>query len=370
MRILLINHEFPPIGGGAATITRELFLRFEKAGHDIHLLTGSHPLKNPKITSVRTGRKSHAQGSIPEFLRFIIFGIIQLRRIHRKFQPDVVIAFFTLPGGIVARFNKRIFKTPYLVSVRGGDMPGFQLGRKHEIFQWLANPFIRKVCRSSDRVHCNSKRLYDLTLQNAIDPDKIQILPNGIDCQVCSDRDNVVSERIKLLFTGRLSQQKNLATFLKALVSLPFDYRFTIIGNGPEQKKLMEFSQAHHLSIEFIDWKSREELNRLYQEYNVFILPSLDEGMSNSALEAVAHQCALLASKNACLQWEDEELLKDWVVEDYLNPEAWKKCLENIYNKLNNINKISKVMKDFVIRNNRWDALFPKYEEMVRKCVE
>ena len=370
MRILFINHEFPPIGGGAATITQELFSRFENSEHKVHLLTGNINTDKSNITTINTGRKSNSEGSILEFIKFIFFGIFKLRSISRKFQPNIVFAFFSIPGGMLADINKFFFKTPYIVSIRGGDIPGFQLGKSHERFQKFANPFIRKICKNARLVHVNSQRLYDLTIGNAIDLDKVKILPNGINITDFSFRENVVEKKPKMLFTGRLSKQKNLDVFLKALRHIKSDYHFTIVGNGPEKENLMNIVQDNKLNVEFIDWMSREELQQLYGEYNIFVLPSLDEGMSNSALEAVVNQCALLSSKNAHLQWKDDEIMRNWVVEDYLNPGEWLYCLENIFTNRNKINEISKKMKQFILEKNDWNYLFPKYEEMIKTCVE
>jgi len=370
MRILFINHEYPPFGGGAATITQELFSRFENSKHEVHLLTGNIQTNKQNITSIKTRRKSNSEGSVWGFIKFILLGFFKLRSIHKSFQPDIVFAFFTIPGGMLARIYKFLFKTPYIVSIRGGDIPGFQLGKKHEKFQKFAKPFVLKICKKATLIHVNSQRLYNLTIQNAIDLDKVTILPNGINLQDFSYRENIVGEKLKILFTGRLSKQKNLDVFLKALSLAKIDFQFTIIGNGPEKENLVKIVQDNSLNVEFLDWMERVKLQQLYREYNIFILPSMDEGMSNSALEAVVNQCALLSSKNAHLQWKDEEIMSEWVVDDYLNPGEWLYCLDNLSDNFNKINDISIKMKQFIHEKNDWNKLFPKYEEMILKCVE
>lgn len=372
MRILIINHEFPPNGGGAATITRELFDRFDSSEHKVFLLTANAPKPKINIYTIKNGRKSNSTGTILEFIRFFIFGLFQLKKIHIREKPDIVFAFFTIPGGLLALVNKWRFKVPYIVSVRGGDMPGFQLGKKHQRLQELASPFIKRVCRHAKVVHVNSQRLKQLTEKLDVDPRKIVYLPNGTNISDYSLVEKPLNSHLKLLFTGRLSKQKNIFTFVQALAKMDYDYTFTIVGGGPEKQKIFNFVKKHNLQkkIIFVGWTSRRRLEQYYRDNQIFVLPSLDEGMSNSALEAVKNQCALLSSSHAHLQWTDKEIVENWVVKDYENISAWEKSLEYIFSHQDKINEISEKMKKFIIENNDWDNLFEKYVKLVESCVE
>ncbi|MFP4547625.1 MAG: glycosyltransferase family 4 protein [Fidelibacterota bacterium] len=371
MKILLINHEFPPNGGGAATITQELYKRLKQHNHKVHLLTGAVDQKNEDMTTVLTGRKAASKGSVNEFLLFIVKGFLKLKSVNRSFSPEVVLAFFTIPGGFLAMGYKFLFKVPYIVSLRGGDVPGFQLGGRYKRFQTFARPFIKMVCKHAAVVHVNSRRLAYLAGQTGIHSGKIRMLPNGITIREMPARNNLPKGKIKFLYTGRLSEQKNLGVFIKALALLQKDFQFKLIGDGPCKAHLQSLVRKKGLAekVIFDTWKNREALDRQYREAHIFVLPSLDEGMSNSALEAVANQCALLSSANAHLQWEDETIKRNWVVSDYRNPIAWKEKLQYLLENPALINESSQQMRKFIVRNNNWDNLYPKYEEMLKQCV-
>ena len=372
MKVLLINHEFPPNGGGAATITRELFERFDNSKHKVALLTANAPKPKINIYTFKNGRKSKSTGSIFEFIKFFIFGLFQLKKINSLEKPDVVFAFFSIPGGILAYVNKWRFNVPYIVSIRGGDIPGFQLGKWQEFLQKLATPVIKLVCKNANYVHVNSQRLKYLTEQIGIPSEKIKYIPNGTKINDNTLIEKQINSHLKLLFTGRLSIQKNLMAFMQALTMVNYNYTFTIIGNGPQRRKIFNFVKKHNLQkkVTFVSWTSRRRLDEYYRNNHVFILPSLDEGMSNSALEAVKHQCALLASENAHLQWQDKDLMDNWVINDYTNPEEWKKSLDYIFANTQEINKTSKKMKQFILDNNDWDKIFNQYMNLVESCVE
>lgn len=372
MRITLINHEYPPFGGGAATITRELFNRLSITRHDVFLLTANIHQSDKHIVKLNTCRKKNSQGSAIEFIRFLFAGLYNWKKVRNKCQPDINFAFFTFPGGMLAFCYKILFRTPYIVSIRGGDIPGFQLGKKLDFFQKLAKPLIRLICRNAILVHVNSNRLYQLAIATGINDTKLKYLPNGINISTKNKipRENI--QKVKLLFTGRLSKQKNLDTFIRGLALVEEDFSMYIIGDGEEKEDLQKLVRNSGLDsqIVFHDWTNREQLTDLYNQYNVIVLPSLDEGMSNSALEAVSMGCALLSSKNAHLQWDDKEIMKNWVVNDYLNPIAWKQYLENIIINKDAINSTTKKMQQFIKENNDWNILFEKYLTMIEACVE
>ncbi len=371
MRLLIINHEYPPIGGGAATITKELVGRLKKRGHKIHILTGSNPSKSSTMTTVNTNRKSNASGSIVEFIRFVLLSLFQLRKVEKQFSPEIIVAFFTIPGGLVALIYKILYKKPYAVSIRGGDIPGFQMGKKYGFFQKLSKPLVKLICRRARGIHVNSLRLKQLTMNNGISEQKITLLPNGKTFTTSNCPVKPSDGKIMLLFTGRLSKQKNLAVFIQALSNIKGNFRFTIIGDGPEKQQLQNIVSDLFLQekVRFFSWTTRKKLAEHYKKAHIFVLPSLDEGMSNSALEAVARGCALMSSINAHLQWQDKEILEKWVVKDYNNPAAWEKKLARIFINSEKINIINKRMFEYIKTNNNWDTLIPEYERFIKQCV-
>lgn len=198
------------------------------------------------------------------------------------------------------------------------------------------------------------------------------MIPNGIDITHSESTPAKPKNPIKLLFTGRFSEQKNLIVFIKALALLEKDFQFKLIGDGPLLADLKSLVHKNNLNkkVIFDTWKDRKSLLQEYRKANIFVLPSLDEGMSNSALEAVINGCPLLSSANAHLQWTDESINRNWVVTDYQNPNSWKEQLTFLLENPAIIENAGKQMKTFIRLNNNWGNLLPKYEKMLKECVE
>ncbi len=378
MKILVINHEYPPVGGGAATVTKELLRRLVDAGIEVALLTGENPddstaeADKPRfpVFRVRSGRRTVAEGSYREFVQFFIASLFVLPKIRKQFRPDVVLAFFTLPGGLTALVQKWLYRTDYIVSIRGGDIPGFEMSPALRFFHWLLRPVIRLVCLKARKVHVNSTRLRELT-EKLIPGKEITLIPNGVNFPGEWFHVGWDSDEIRLLFVGRLSRQKNLSVFLKGLAKLPPEYRracrFTIVGDGPEKNNLQELVRNFRLAdrVTFAGWLPRKELTEYYLHHQVLVLPSLDEGMSNTALEAMACGCLLLSSERGALDWGDLHLSNHWVVKDSMVPERWTEILERIILHTETMREDAEIMRAYVRNTLAWETLIPRYLRLV-----
>lgn len=376
-KILIINHEYPPVGGGAATVTEELLKRLVVNNIEVALLTGEQPAGSMKKTDhaqfpifrVKSGRQSVAKGSYREFVQFFIGSLFVLPKIRKQFRPDMVLAFFTIPGGLTALIQKWLYKTEYVVSIRGGDIPGFEMSTGLNFFHWLLRPVIRLVCLNAREVHVNSQRLKDLT-EKLIPERDITVIPNGVRMPRVTFPERRKSDKIQFLFVGRLSSQKNLPTFLKGFARLSPECRkacnFTIVGDGPENKSLQTLVRNTGLTeqVTFTGWISREVLSEYYLNHQVLVLPSLDEGMSNTALEALAHGCALLSSERGALNWSDTRLKNYWIVKEHLIPERWTERLEQIILHADIITEDAIAMHTYVKNQFAWEKLIPEYLQL------
>jgi glycosyltransferase involved in cell wall biosynthesis len=105
------------------------------------------------------------------------------------------------------------------------------------------------------------------------------------------------------LFVGRLSPEKRVKEFLEAWAELfseggePPKARLLVVGDGPERRAL-ERAVADLGLVRSVTLAGRkDDLLPYYRAADVFILPSISEGLSNSMLEAMACGVAVLASR-------------------------------------------------------------------------
>ena len=146
MNILLINYEYPPNGGGAANASHELALAMLRLGCKVTVLTSRTPEykgvaleEGIKVYRLAGLRRKRASSNLLEMFAFICVALMRVVRIAGQNEINASICFFSLPSGPVGLYLKRLRKIPYLVSLRGGDVPGLvpELVFHHRILKKL-----------------------------------------------------------------------------------------------------------------------------------------------------------------------------------------------------------------------------------------
>ena len=310
MRILILNSEYPPIGGGAGNASAHIAAEFGKMGHIVTVITSRfgtlpHQEQNGEVTVYRIPglRRSQDRSNPLEQILFILSASVWTVSRISRFKPNATLAFFGVPSGAVAWLIKKLYKIPYIISLRGGDVPGFRPYDFH-LYHKLIAPFLRMIWKNAFAVVANSNGLRQLA--NAFDPRfEIPIIPNGIDLDSyqSSTRDWSFP---RLLSAGRIVHQKGLDIAMRALGGLKeLNWEWRIAGDGPQLHGLQ--SLAKQLGIDdrvfFLGWQSREGLMKCYQQANIFLFPSRHEGMPNAMLEAMASGLPVIAS---CIAGNEE----------------------------------------------------------------
>ena len=297
-RFLLINYEYPPIGGGGGNATFHIARQLAAQGHSPFVLTAAwrdlpitENVDGVVVRRIAALRRHADRCSIFEMFSFLISASLAAPGWVRHWKCEAVIVFFTVPCGPIGWILKRILKLPYCLSLQGGDVPGFD-PETLKLHHTLAGPVIRLLWRDADAVVANSSGLAELAQK--FDPStNVKVIPAGADLDgIAPKSEYSTSNCIQLLFVGRFVRQKGLDVLLNALGNLPDDlnWRLTLVGDGPEIRSLK--SQADGLNVKrkvmFKPWVDKESLAVIYKDADIFLLPSRDEGMANVLLEAMA----------------------------------------------------------------------------------
>lgn len=129
------------------------------------------------------------------------------------------------------------------------------------------------------------------------DPAKIGVVPNGVDTDryTTANRESPPSsgpdDPTELLYVGRLDTVKGVPYLLKAMAKLreePTEYRLTIVGDGShrEDHEALCASLGIAEQVSFEGWQS--DVHPYYERADVFVLPSLSEGLPTVLMEAQA----------------------------------------------------------------------------------
>jgi glycosyltransferase involved in cell wall biosynthesis len=304
--ILMFIPEFPPIGGGAGNASANLAREMARQGHQVTLMTvrfGDFPREEVwegvRILRVPALRRRLDRSGAVEQLTFIAAGLWEGWKFARRAHPDAVVAFFGVPSGAIAWVLKKRFSIPYVVSMRGGDVPGFR-PYNFRLYHRLIAPFLRLIWRDADALVANSQGLRALAL--AFSPNaEILVIPNGVDLDAYAPAPRAWSPP-RILSVGRVVYQKGLDVAMRALSELrDMAWSWTIAGDGSARASLEAAAQEAGIAerIHFAGWQEKDALRALYREANLFLFPSRDEGMPNAVLEAMASGLPVVATNIA-----------------------------------------------------------------------
>jgi len=162
----------------------------------------------------------------------------------------------------------------------------------------------RLLLQNVDAAFAVSERLRaDLVRELRVSADRFNVLYNGVDIERFQRgrpqaQSSATSHGLLIGSVGRLAAVKNYALLLHAVARLPdaSSWRLILIGDGPERAALSQLAARLGLEDRVEFRGHREDVPQLLQQLDVFVLPSLSEGMSNTVLEAMAAGLPVLAS--------------------------------------------------------------------------
>jgi glycosyltransferase involved in cell wall biosynthesis len=376
MRILIINSEYPPVGAGSGNASANVARLLVESGNEVVVITAAY--RGLPTEETRSGvrilrgpatRRHVDRSSAFEQVAFMAGAAMRSLLLMREARPDVVLAFFGLPSGAVAWLMKALFGIPYVVSLRGGDVPGF---RPYDfwLYHRIAIPFLHVIWHGASALVANSGGLRDLAKK--FDPSvEIGIIPNGVDTEYYSMAGRSWSSP-RILSVGRIVHQKGFDLASAALTGLEdVAWEWRVVGDGPQLPKLKETLRIGGLQdrVRFLGWQPVETLREEYRTASLFLFPSRHEGMPNAVLEAMASGLPVIASRIAgneelvlpgetglLVATEDTDALRD-ALRELLSDEARRE-------------RMGRAAQLRVMQSYSWQTASSQFERILREAID
>ncbi|MBD3320057.1 MAG: glycosyltransferase [Chitinivibrionales bacterium] len=305
MKILMINYEFPPVGGGAGRATQHLCETIAARGVAVDVVTSRGAAQEQffcgkaRVFSLPVHRKSIHQTGLLAMIEFIWHACRCIKKLMKTESYSLVHYFFSVPTGIISLvINKSI---PYIVSVRGGDVPGYNSG-EFQLLHVLLKPVNVGIWKRAARVVALSEHLGNAA-QKSWNRLHFSTIPNGVDTRLFHpERKNRGSEKcLNLLCVARLVPWKGIDYLLEAVALIDeFEWKLTIIGTGQCKNQLLKKAaqQGVNKKTRFIDPQPHNELPQWYSNADIFVLPSSGDSFGQVFLEAMACGLAVIAAQS------------------------------------------------------------------------
>jgi len=376
MRVLMLCHEWTPLGGGAGHAMPFLIRKLAQRGHEFDVITArwretvpDSPAQGVRVYTVEVPRKdihaSYPWGPLVYFGRAWPIA----RSLVKRRSYDLCHAVFGLPAGVLAWRLARAHGIPYLVSLRGSDVPGYDAS-----WRWvhtLLGCVNTRVWKAAAKIVANSEALRELAL-GVIPSLPIDVIYNGVDSETFKPMETSRQRRdgrFRLISVGRLVERKGLQHVLAALAQLPdLPVELSVVGSGPYRGKLENLCQTYGLSdrVCFMGHVRNEELPPLYSRHDAFVLTSLTESHAMVLTEAMGCGLPVLGSTAGAIP----EVVRDSIDGILVEPGNVRQIKEAVI-RLATHDQIRKTMGREAMRRVRkefsWDRIADEYEELYNK---
>jgi len=307
MNLLMLNYEFPPIGGGAANAHLSILKEYAKMPKvNIDVLTSAvepgffteHYTNNITIYKVGLHKKSLHFWRKIEVIEWLYKSKRHYRKLLQKKHYDLVHAFFGFPSGYLC--YKTASKVPYIISLRGSDVPGANVRLKLD-YKILA-PLFKSIWKKASAISANSEGLKQRAV-NFMPSADIGIICNGVDVEMFRpDANKPDVDLLRLITVGRLSPTKRIDMLIEAVELLNRNgpkVSLKVIGGGSLEGQLKQMTASKGLSdiIEIAGRVESEKMPQLYRQADIFVSATMQEGMSNAMLEAMACGLPIVSTK-------------------------------------------------------------------------
>lgn len=233
---------------------------------------------------------------------YIPLAVWKAINLHRTQRYDIVWPIMASYGGFAALIFKKLYpKVKMVLTIQEGD----NFERRDGALGWL----FRRIFKAADCIQAISNFLAEWSRSmGATCP--ISVVPNGVDAELFS-RELSPQERVEidarigkkpgdviLVTTSRLVEKNGIADVIDALNLLPPQVKFVVIGSGELEGDLKaRVSDAKLVDrVIFLGFMPHAQMARYVRAADVFIRPSLSEGLGNSFLEAMAADVPVIAT--------------------------------------------------------------------------
>ncbi len=312
MKILMVIYMFPPVTGGGEQGAFELARTLASMGHEVHVATTCFEglkrhevmdgvkvhriVGNPFLGPYRSPQRKSKLLSSMAMTYFMLASQLPLLKLVKQEKFDVINAQFIIPAGLPAMKVARLTSTPLVTTLVGGDLYTPQEPFFMSLFRKIISPAYRYIFSHSTLTAISTdtiKRAQSLGCKN-----NVTLTPYGISVSKFSRsppdkrliRELGLEDKTVLISVSRLSRRKGLDYLLRAVAGLNSDVKLLLVGDGVEKDNLVRLSRKLGIAerVVFVGRIPNENLMRYYNLADIFVLPSLHEGMGIVFLEAMA----------------------------------------------------------------------------------
>ncbi|MCX6708416.1 MAG: glycosyltransferase family 4 protein [Candidatus Woesearchaeota archaeon] len=286
MKVLILCPDWFPNISGFAMSCYEFSQRLIKDGHQVKILVPSQKdLDKKGLDVVPVWQVFNLLGRNP-----VLFGLLGALRKHSQDADVILLYSYMYEMNFRAVFYRwlGLIKKPMILLYRG-SLEDYFLPLLSPVTRFAKiiydNTMGRFLFRHSDCIISNSKPTLDvINKKYGVNYDKMSYVSSAV--EVKEFKHSSLNNK-RIIFNGRLIENKGIKFFEKIVSNIPKDWKFTIVGDGPMKDVVLDL-QNKFSNIELLGKISYEDTKKIYSKSDILVLPTFAEGSPRVVLEACA----------------------------------------------------------------------------------
>jgi glycosyltransferase involved in cell wall biosynthesis len=291
----VVSDLYPYVVGGLGIHTHEMSRCQADYGHDVTVYTSNN---NNKVTKINKNYNVVKFNNRIKIAGNSLLPGLFLKLTKEKDNFDIIHAHSHLfISTNQCALNRKLNSTPLVITNHGLISQTVPMK-----LQKIYLPTIGKwTFQAADKVITYTEKGKSSIINLGVDPDKIEVIHNGIDTKLFTPKQRE-SKNKQLLWVGRYIPGKGVQYLIEAfkIVSEEYDdLKLLMIGDGPLKKNIDKQINNLGLSGKITQKKfiPNSEIPDLYRNSEIFVLPSLEEGVPRTILEAMSCEIPVVCTK-------------------------------------------------------------------------
>jgi glycosyltransferase involved in cell wall biosynthesis len=381
-KILIFSTTYLPFIGGAEIAVKEITDRLSDFHFD--MITARISRKLPKKERIGNVNVYRMGVGIPKIDKYLLafFGYYFAKKLHKKNRYNAIWVIMASFGGLAALwFKQKFLEIPYLLTLQEGDPIEYIRSRA----KWLGS-YYQAMFKKADFITAISQYLKNYAIENGARCE-IEVIPNGVDLKKFQIKNKIdYQEKIQetkkelgiepskriIISVSRLVLKNGIEYLIEAFKYLQQEkIILVIIGSGPLEEKLK--AKVENLKLKgkvlFLGEISNEKVPKYLAMSDIFVRPSLSEGLGNAFLEAMAIGVPIIGTAVGGIP----DFLKDGETGlfcEVANPKSIAEKINLLLTDENLRQKLIQNGKKLVEKKYNWDLIAEKMRNIFNQLCE
>jgi glycosyltransferase involved in cell wall biosynthesis len=322
IKVVMIIQDYIPRVGGAERQLFALTPLLKERGVEVEILTRRYPglAQFERINDVPVYRLPFSRSKT---IASLVFTITSLP-IIKKIQPDVIHAHGLLSPTTTAVAAKRFFGFPVVSKVLRGGVLG-------DLTRLINKPFgtvrFRNIQKQVDAFITISNEINDELIDIGVPLARCSFIPNGVKLDRFKSVNEITKRQLRkqlqlpdgliVVFAGRLEAEKRIEDLIRVWPEIQLRHHheeitLLVLGTGSLQRKISGLAGNNIIFRGAVD-----NISDYLQTSDLFVLPSVSEGLSNALLEALAVGLPVIATATGGTMDVVSHKVSGWLIQNY-----------------------------------------------------